>query len=110
MPGAQHEFSTEGLMGLTATALLKALTVYLILTLLFLFLQPCSNFMYQSPTAVSPPLHLCCPGILWDSKSLSLNFPLNRLLDIQLWEGDGILATLMKSKGIQVQVMTNECN
>ena len=73
--GAWQEFSTDGLMALTATALLKALTVHLSLTLLLLLLQPCSNyFMHQSPTAVSPPLHLCCPGILWDSKSLPFSF------------------------------------
>lgn len=103
---AWQEFNTDGLMALTATALRKALTVHLSLTLSLLFLQPCSNFMHQSPTAVSPCLHLCCPGIFWDSKSLSLHSPLSiLLLDIQLWEENEVLATLVKSEWWQMNVI-----
>lgn len=88
--------SLAGLVSLTATAFLKTGTVHLSLTLLVLFLQQRSHFMHQRPTAASPPLHLCSPRIFWDSGRLSLHFPLKRLLlDIQLWESNGILAMLM---------------
>lgn len=70
---------------MVCSAFLKVIPVHLSLTLLFLFLQQCSNFMHQRLTAVSLPLHLCFLRIFWDSESLSLHFPLKRLLlDVQL--------------------------
>lgn len=100
MHGAWQEFSTDGLMALTATALLKALTVHLstnsnapISAALQQF-HASKSYCRLSPSSPVLPRDLV-------GRQKSLNFPLNRLLlDIQLWEGNGILATLMKSKGI----------